>query len=386
MNLGLIGANGSIGTELSFFLKNNVNLIPITRNQLGSIFLKHHGFSCRICDVSKENDAKRYLSDLDTIVILSYAIDPFSGRQTRSSQKINSDIIKNTIKFSKKNSTIIYFSTIRAFSNDIVPNTSNFLMKSGYEKEKINLEKLLLSESKKNSKRAIILRISQVFGTNQSRTNVFKNILSKQKISVLVDPEKKSNIVHTVTIKDAILKCINSVSISGIYSLTNNPQWTWKEVIDYYKKPEAIIEYDLKSNNKNKNESFIQHDNSYFWNLLKSNKKFIKPFLYYVSPKYEPQIQKKLSIKKISTAISDLKNKKSKLLDVKEYENIKSYLDNIDKNHIDKNMIFENLSNNLNDKDIFSIEEFNFNSIPGPFLNNLDNTRTLLKNSNLDIF
>jgi len=49
-------------------------------------------------------------------------------------------------------------------------------------------------------------------------------------------------------------------------------------------------------------------------------------------------------------------------------------------------MIFGNLSNNLNNEDIFSIEEFNFNTIPGPFLNNLDNTRTLLKNINLDMF
>ena len=384
MSLGLIGANGSIGTELSFLLKNDVDIIPITRNQLGSIFLKHHGFSCRVCDVSKKNDAKTHLSDLDASVILSYATDPYSGRQTRSSQKINSDIIKNTIKFSRKNSTIIYFSTIRVFSKDIVPNTSNFWMKSGYEKEKINLEKLVLSESKNNNKRAFILRISQVFGDNQARTNIFKSTLSKQKINVLVDPEKKSNIVHTVTIKDAILKCLSSKSIPGVYSLTNNPQWTWREVIDYYKKSDSIIQYNLKSNYKNNNKSLIQHDNSFFWNLLKSNKKLIKPFLYYVSSKYEPQIQKKLSIKKMSIAISDLKNKKSS--HVQEYQNIKSYIDNTDKDHIDKNKIFKNLSDNLTNKDIFSIEEFDFNTIPGPFLNNLANTRTLLKNIHLDIF
>jgi dTDP-4-dehydrorhamnose reductase len=384
MNLGLIGANGAIGTELSFLLKNDVNLIPITRNRLGSIFLKHHNFLCRVCDVSQENDAKKYLSDLDAIIILSYSTDPYSGRQTRSSQKINTKIIKNSIKFSSKNSIIIYFSTIRAFSNDIVPNTSNFWMKSSFEKEKINLEKLILSESKKNNKKAFILRISQVFGDNQPRTNIFKNILSKQKINVSVDPERISNIVHTVTIKDAIFNCLNPISTPGIYSLTNNPQWTWKEVIDYYKKPEAIIDYNVKFIHKNK--SIIQHDSSFFWNLLKSNKKFIKPFLYYISAKYEPQIQKKLSIKKMSTAISNLKNKKIKSLYIQEYEYIKSYLDNFDKDHINKNLIFKNLSNNLNNDHVFSIEEFNFNTIPGPFLNNLANTRTLLKNKNLDVF
>ena len=95
MNLGLIGANGKIGTELSFLLKDDVNLIPITRNRLGSIFLKHHDFPCRISDISKENDALESLSDLDSVVILSYATDPHSGGQTRSSQKTNEEIIKN---------------------------------------------------------------------------------------------------------------------------------------------------------------------------------------------------------------------------------------------------------------------------------------------------
>ena len=46
MKLGLIGANGKVGTELCFLLKNDVDLKPIIRNRLGSVFLKHHGFPC----------------------------------------------------------------------------------------------------------------------------------------------------------------------------------------------------------------------------------------------------------------------------------------------------------------------------------------------------
>ena len=45
MKLGLVGANGHIGTELSFLLNDVVDLIPITRNRLGSLFLKHHNSS-----------------------------------------------------------------------------------------------------------------------------------------------------------------------------------------------------------------------------------------------------------------------------------------------------------------------------------------------------
>jgi len=395
MNLGLIGANGKIGTELSFLLKDDVNLIPITRNRLGSIFLKHHDFPCRISDISKENDALESLSDLDSVVILSYATDPHSGGQTRSSQKTNEEIIKNIIKFSKNGATIIYFSTIRAFSGSIVPNTSNFWIKSSFEKEKIHLEKLLLSESKKNKKRAFVLRMSQVFGNNQPRTRYFRDILSKEKVIIQVSPEKKSNIVHTVTIKDAIMKCLDHEYIPGIYSLVNNPQWTWKDVIDYYKKPETIIEYKPQIIIEDESQQSIQNENSFFWNLLKSNKKIIKPFLYYVSPKYEPQIQKKLAIKRISTAISNLK--KSKLmrsdedgklqsLQTKRYENAKAYLNDLTKNHIDDSNIPDGLRTDLKNENLLSIEEFGFNPIPGPFLNDLGNTKKLLEKYDLKMF
>jgi len=337
MKLGLIGANGSVGSELCFLLKNEVDLKPITRNKLGSVFLKHHGFDCTISDISNETDAKQSLSDLDVVVISSYATDPFSGSQTRSSQQINENIIKNSIKFSKENSIIIYFSTIRAFSDKIDPNTSKFWTKPGYDKEKKHLENFFISESKKRKKKAFAFRIGHVFGDNQSRTRDFKKIFSKQSIIVQVDPEKKSNIVHTVTIKDAIMKCIQSNITSGIFSLVNNPQWSWKEVIDFYKTPETNIEYRTMSTNP--------PENSLVWNILKSNKKFLVPLRYYISPKFDTKINKKFATKRMMAAISNLKT-----------------------------------------EELFYTSEFNYKPIPGPFLNNLEDTKILLKNYSLNVF
>ena len=89
MKLGLIGANSNIGTELCFLLRNNVELIPITRNKIGSLFLTHHNFSCRISDISNKHDALETLNDLDAIIISSYSVDKYSGSQTRSSQKLS---------------------------------------------------------------------------------------------------------------------------------------------------------------------------------------------------------------------------------------------------------------------------------------------------------
>jgi hypothetical protein len=85
----------------------------------------------------------------------------------------------------------------------------------------------------------------------------------------------------------------------------------------------------------------------------------------------------------MSTAISNLKIKNKKSLQIQAYENIKLYLDDVGN---DDNMIFKKLPSNLKNEDIFNIEEFTFNTMPGPFLKNLDITRNLLKNTNLDIF
>jgi dTDP-4-dehydrorhamnose reductase len=337
MKLGLIGANGNVGRELCFLLKNDVDLKPIIRNKLGAVFLKHHGFDCTISDISDKQDAMQSLSDVDVVVISSYATDPFSGSQTRSSQQINENIIKNAIKFSKKNAVIIYFSTIRVFSHKVDPSTSRFLATPGYDKDKKHLEKVLVSESKKNNKKFFGLRLGHVFGNNQERTRDFKKIFSKPTIKVQVNPEKKSNVVHTITIKDAILKCLEPDMPSGIFSLVNNPQWTWKEVIDSYKNPETNVEY--------KRELINSVENNFFWNILKSNKKFLAPLRYYISPKFDSKINKKLATKRMIVAISNLKT-----------------------------------------EDIFYTSAFNYEPIPGPFLNNLEETNFLLKNYNLEFF
>ena len=338
MKLGLIGANGNVGTELCFLLKNDVDLKPIIRNRLGSVFLKHHGFSCTIADISQNKDSKEHLSDIDAVVISSYATDPFSGSQTQSSRKINEQIIKNSVKFSAKDATIIYFSTIRAFSHKIDPNTSRFWTMPGYDKEKRHLERVFMSECRKNKKRGFALRLGHVFGDNQPRTREFKKMLSKKRILVQVSPNKKSNVVHVVAIKDAILRCLDLKAKSGVYSVVNNPQWTWENVFNYYKKCETIIEYkSLQTSTSN--------TNSFFWKLLKTNKKYLSPIRYYLPSKFDAEIQKKLTMKKMMQAISSLKNEEA-----------------------------------------FYSSDFSYESIPGPFLRGLNNTKELLKNYNLEVF
>jgi len=69
---------------------------------------------------------------------------------------------------------------------------------------------------------------------------------------------------------------------------------------------------------------------------------------------------------------------------IQKYEDSKTYLDDLIKNKTSKLKLPEGLKDYSQNEDTFSIEEFNFNLMPGPFLDGLDITKNLLQNNNLD--
>ena len=69
---------------------------------------------------------------------------------------------------------------------------------------------------------------------------------------------------------------------------------------------------------------------------------------------------------------------------IQKYEDSKIYLDDLIKNKTSKLKLPEGLKDYSQNEDTFSIEEFNFNLMHGPFLDGLDITKDLLQNNNLD--
>ncbi|MCH7647579.1 MAG: sugar nucleotide-binding protein [Thaumarchaeota archaeon] len=337
MKIAVIGANGNVGTELCYLLKDDCDLIPIVRNRIGSVFLEHNDMRCRIADISKPNDAKKVLSDVDIVVNSAWVADRFSGSQNQSSRLINKEIIENSVKFSKKDATIIYLSTIRAFAHKVDPTTSKF-WPPRYDVEKQYLEKILISQIAKNKKKGIVFRCGHVFGDGQPNTRLIKKILeTNNELTISVSPNTLSNVLHIVTLKDAILKCVNKEIKSGIYSLVNNPQWTWKEIFNFY--------------NNSCKLKFTKYKQKYFslseslYKILKINKKYLIPILYRAPKKIEPRIIKELSMRKFRSEISK-----------------------------------------LNLEEFFTIGNFAYKQIPGPFLNGLEDTKKLLQDYESKIF
>ena len=232
MKIAIVGANGQVGTELSFLLRSQgVDAVPIVRSRLGAAFLRHHDFSCRIADVSNASEAELVLRDADA-VILSVIVSDVGG-PSKQSRRINDAILRNAILHTRKDARVIFFSSIRAFSRRVDPSTPWWGMP--YDREKRRAERLLLKLCAKEGKLGYAFRLGHVFGKNQAKTRKIQEILAgEEPVLLAVERERPSNIVHTVTIADAVLRAANTDLSPGVYSVVNAPQWTWGEVAGYY--------------------------------------------------------------------------------------------------------------------------------------------------------
>jgi hypothetical protein len=59
-------------------------------------------------------------------------------------------------------------------------------------------------------------------------------IQGREVLTVPASPDTEANVLHTVTLADAIGRCGREVVEPGLHNCVNEPQWTWREVIEYY--------------------------------------------------------------------------------------------------------------------------------------------------------
>lgn len=343
MNIAIVGANGQVGTELCFILKERGHYVrPIIRNKLAQSFLKHHGFDCHIQDITDEEDAIKAFKGIDIIIISTYVID-VAGPSHRS-RKINNKIIYNCLKYSSTHTAIIYFSSIRALSWKVDPITSRFKPRPPYDKDKKSGERVLLKNCSRYKKKGFALRLGHVVGLNQAKTKKFRNqLVGKKHVYFQVDPDKPSNVLHCVTLADGIIKLIKFNLPSGIFSIVNSPQWTWKELFDYYNSFNTNIYYTQVIQNK-QTKSFNRGMIIFLSTLFRLRKNTFMSFRAHFPEKLD----------------SYLINKK----------NVEAF----------NNIINEFESNSR----VIVLSEFSYKPIPRPFIPSLSNTKELINRWELE--
>lgn len=227
MSIGVVGANGEVASELCLLLRERGHeVVPIVRNPLGGAFLQHHGFECRVGDVSDPDEAADLLTDLSAVLLTPHVHSLFDEQTPASVRDIHRALIENTAQYTVPETTLVYFSSQAAFG----PNHSTRKL---YTKEKQDAEAMFKQMVEAN--RAYILRIANVIGPNQNIIHRIKRIAAEgSRMSVPVAPNAPANVVHTVTLAEAIAGAVNYRFKPGTYTVVNQPQWSWRDVFEAY--------------------------------------------------------------------------------------------------------------------------------------------------------
>lgn len=230
--IGIIGATGSIGTELCVTLRQfeGVRVIAICRSKLGSALLKRCGVEVRVGVIEDQQQAKQLLADCDTVVDLS-----LPRGTAYEFRKASQSIIENAITFSPAGARFIYASTYMAYGmrepQDRV--FRNYLFsRNVYGTNKRWAEKNVRRVASRAAVSAYVLRFGQVHGEIQSCTQRLSAGGAVPHTPYIV-PAGPSNTVFVFTLAEAIVNIAQGLEAPGTYTLVSVPQWTWKEVVEH---------------------------------------------------------------------------------------------------------------------------------------------------------
>lgn len=232
MKIAVIGANGQVGREVSIFMSvMGIDVVPISRTEVGGVFLERCGLKCRYGSISDSNDTKRLLDGCDLVVDFAHPRDLPS--KTRKSVKLNID---NIVKYAPDRAPYVYISTISAYGmrDEDSKMKKYFLPRTLYAGDKRYLEKHALSYKKKRD--IYVLRLSQVHGILQTVSQQFIEETANSKITLPFSSNTDSYTVFCYSIAEAMINIAYGKEQPGRYTFVSTPTWSWGEVYTYWAK------------------------------------------------------------------------------------------------------------------------------------------------------
>ncbi|MGM0591651.1 MAG: NAD-dependent epimerase/dehydratase family protein [Halobacteriota archaeon] len=223
MTVAVVGGNGHIGMELCLLLREaGETPRPLVRNRIGAAFFEAHDIDARVVDVTDDEAAEKALRGVDAVVV-SARTDV--ERQSPSEVKAtNRALVTGAVENAPTDAAAILFSSVSAID------PSSF-----YGHAKRYEEAILSSACASADIPGYALRLGHVLGPRQhwSRT-LSEYVGDRDDLELSVAPDRHSNVVHTVTVCDAVLACARRDPEPGTYTVVNVPQWTWQEVFEFY--------------------------------------------------------------------------------------------------------------------------------------------------------
>jgi len=230
VTIGVIGANGQVGSEVCLFLSrvSDVKVIPICRTQLGSAFLRRCALECRHGELDSPEEAARLLVDCD--LVADFSLPRGLPSEVRTATK---SIIANAVRGAPRDARFVYISSMMALGVD---HQSRLIRRhipahTTYGATKRYAEQLAFRLGQQVGREIYVLRLGQVHGELQA---VSRELMRELKSETAYVPDGHSYTVFAFTIAEALVHIALGKERPGLYALVSAPEWSWKEVHEYY--------------------------------------------------------------------------------------------------------------------------------------------------------
>jgi nucleoside-diphosphate-sugar epimerase len=229
--IGVIGANGQVGSEVCLFLRDwpGVRVVPICRNHFGSTLLRRAGLACRHGAVSSPESARELLEGCD--LIADFSLPGGLATEVRSA---SCRTLENAILHGPARAPFVYASTMMAFGMPAEGGgrfRHHLFARTVYGANKRWAERCARRMARRAGRPMYALRIVQVHGELQAVSRAWLDALPDAPIA---PSDAESYTVFAGTIAEALVQIATGHERPGTYTLVSSPPWTWREVHAHY--------------------------------------------------------------------------------------------------------------------------------------------------------
>jgi nucleoside-diphosphate-sugar epimerase len=147
----------------------------------------------------------------------------------RDARTANALLIRRAAEASAPKARIAYFSTLSVHARFQAAGSPP--SRSAYGVEKLRCERDARSAARRFGKPTWILRLGHVSGELQGIHRELQGLVTAGPVAVPDLGRRASNVAHTVTVADAVLRVAAGSDPPGTYDLLSIPTWTWQEVL-----------------------------------------------------------------------------------------------------------------------------------------------------------
>jgi dTDP-4-dehydrorhamnose reductase len=289
--VGIIGANGQVGTEVCLILRETPGIepVPICRNEIGATFLRRCGFNVRVGQVDTEAKARTVLEGLD--LIADFSLPAGATSYVRAQMRTT---IGNIIQFAPSGIPFVYLSSILAFGNpDFHHELKSYRFSlNAYGSTKRYAEELAQKLSAEHQRPAFLYRVGVVHGEFQAATRqALKDLQLTSHLPAYV-PDCDSYTVFTSSIAEALVSALQKRDIPGLYTLVSNPAWSWAELHQYFCQRTGIHqEIILMQSQPRTQQGLSSKLRQFVFGALRTQKEIVNGYVAALMPKIEQNMR-----------------------------------------------------------------------------------------------